>query len=150
MASNRETCERYAKALVDRDWRTISSLLHDDYIGEFPQTGEVIRGRANFEAVYSNYPTELPDGEVLQLAGEADPEVVVSTAMGFGVPMMTVMSGSDSFTVAGKNTYPDGSVFHVIAIVHLKEGKIHRESIYWAPPDEAPAWRSRWVELAAE
>ena len=39
-----------------------------------------------------------------------------------------------------------GQVFHGAAILELRDGKIWRDTRYFAEPFEAPAWRSQWVE----
>lgn len=38
------------------DFAAAGELLHDDYLGEYPQTGERIRGRANFVALNAAFP----------------------------------------------------------------------------------------------
>ena len=41
----------------------------------------------------------------------------------------------------------DGRPVHVVAIVAFGDGKVVRETHYFAEPFEAPGWRSRWVEM---
>ncbi len=48
--------------------------------------------------------------------------------------------------VEGVNDYGGGQVFHVVAVFELKDGKIWRDTRYYAEPFEAPGWRARWVE----
>jgi len=43
-----------------------------------------------------------------------------------------------------------GQVFHVADIVEFRDGKIWRETRYYAEPFEAPAWRAQWVERMEE
>ena len=40
----------------------------------------------------------------------------------------------------------DGRLFHYVSVVELGDGKMWRDTRYYAEPFEAPAWRSRWVE----
>jgi hypothetical protein len=37
-------------------------------------------------------------------------------------------------------------VAHGIHLLELKDGKVIRETDYFAPPFEAPEWRAKWVE----
>ncbi len=37
-------------------------------------------------------------------------------------------------------------VSHVADIVEFKDGKIWRETRYYAAPFDAPKWRAKWVE----
>ena len=42
---------RMAKAMNDRDFQAYEALLTDDYVGEYPQSGEVIHGPKNARAI---------------------------------------------------------------------------------------------------
>jgi hypothetical protein len=42
--------------------------------------------------------------------------------------------------------YADGSLFHGVSILELRDGKIARETDYFAEPFDPPQWRSQWVE----
>jgi hypothetical protein len=43
-------------------------------------------------------------------------------------------------------TYPDGALYHCIALVELRDGQIWRETVYWAEPFDAPDWRRPFVD----
>ncbi len=59
---NRDTLERYRQAFFERqDIDAIDNLMHDDYVEEFPQSGERIRGRQNARSVLENFPGGLPN-----------------------------------------------------------------------------------------
>jgi hypothetical protein len=40
----------------------------------------------------------------------------------------------------------EGCVFHSAVIFELKDGKIWRDTRYFAEPFEGPEWRAQWVE----
>ena len=42
--------------------------------------------------------------------------------------------------------YGGGRVFHYVSMVELKDGKMWRDTRYYAEPSEAPEWRAQWVE----
>jgi hypothetical protein len=46
----------------------------------------------------------------------------------------------------GVNDYGEGRVFTVVAIFELKDGRIWRDTRYYAEPFEAPQWRASLVE----
>jgi hypothetical protein len=98
---------------------------HDDYVMEMPQSGERIRGRENMRefqrsfADYSNPPTIL-------------------------LRRVTVRDGL--WILEGVNDYGEGRVFTVVAIFELKDGKIWRDTRYYAEPFDAPQWRADLVE----
>ena len=51
--------------------------------------------------------------------------------------------------VEGRSDY-DGRIYHIANILEFREGKIIRETRYYADPFEAPAWRAQWVEPIEE
>lgn len=59
-----------------------------------------------------------------------------------GPPTITVrrMVGSGDVWVV------EGRIYHVVNIIEFCEGKILRETRYYADSFEAPAWRTPWVE----
>ena len=57
------------------------------------------------------------------------------------------MSGEgDHWVVQGTSRYPDGTDYHIVAILELRDGKIFRETDYFGPSFPAPEWRRQWVE----
>jgi hypothetical protein len=91
---------------------------------EIPQSGERIVGVQDRLAVYEAMPL-LPTITPRRLLSRDD-VVVAEAAMDY-----------------------DGAVYHVALIFELEDGRIKRETGYWANPLEAPEWRSKWVERIA-
>jgi hypothetical protein len=118
---NRDALERYFKAFERRDLDAFAELFHDDYVEEYPQSGERIRGKQNARAVNENYPG-LPSliNRSYNISGN------------LGVMEMTLEY--------------DGDRVHACEIVEFEEGKIKRARTYFAEPFEAPQWRAQWVE----
>jgi hypothetical protein len=52
--SGREVVERYMRA-IPGDFDTVAALRHPDFVLEFPQSGEVIRGHGNWHAAHERY-----------------------------------------------------------------------------------------------
>ena len=46
--------------------------------------------------------------------------------------------------------YPDGTVVHGVSRVEFRDGKMWRETRYYAEPFEVPAWRAAWSKPVAE
>ena len=46
--------------------------------------------------------------------------------------------------------YADGTVAYGVARVEFRDGKIWKETRYYAEPFEAPAWRAQWVQRMEE
>lgn len=105
------------------DFKAAGEFLHDDYILEWPQSGERIRGRANFVAINENYPAHGRwEFSIHSIVAEGDQAV----------------SDVD---------ITDGTIqARVITFSTIRDGKIWRQTEFWPDPFEPGAWRARWVE----
>ncbi|MDQ2934183.1 MAG: nuclear transport factor 2 family protein [Chloroflexota bacterium] len=142
MNASRAIFERYMAALNRRDLATLAELLHPDFEDFYPQSGELTRGAANLQAMIANYPGEYQDlGQDRVIGGE---DRFIST------PLFTVLrvEGSDDvLTGVQRARYPDGSIWFIVVIAELRDGRIYRTQSFWAPTFDPPAWRAQWVEL---
>jgi len=121
--NNKQIVENFWLTMATNDFYASAGLLHDDYILEWPQSGERIRGRDDFAAINTNYPA---GGKwrftIHQIVSEAD--VVVSDV-----------------------TATDGKMIgRVITFSTIRDGKIWKQVEFWPDPFEAPAWRAQWIE----
>lgn len=116
---NRLKLERYLQGALDAEQEY--EIRHEDVVIDMPQSGERIRGRDNMKAMQDAYP--------------GPPQVTVRRIVGSG----------DVWVVELRSDY-SGRIYHVVNIIEFREGKIIRETRYYADPFEAPAWRAQWVE----
>lgn len=105
-------------------------LRHPDYVMEMPQSGERVRGRDNMLAFQRTLQENFGQPPAIQ-------------------PRRVVGAG-DVWVVEGRADYGGGRISHVANIVEYRDGKIWRETRYYAQPFEAPAWRAQWVERIEE
>jgi hypothetical protein len=56
------------------------------------------------------------------------------------------LAGGDLAALEVELRYPDGSRYLGVSIVELRDGKVARETDYFAQPFQAPQWRAQWVE----
>ncbi len=140
--NTREIVDRYAKALETTDLDALATLLHDDYLEEYPQSGERIHGSANLRAMMANYPGGVPlSGRVDHVVGTEDRWVLSPS-----YTPMRIDGNGDHYTAVAHVIYPDGSDWHVIQLIQMKDGKIYRVTSFYAPEFEAPDWRAPYVE----
>ena len=145
MADNRRVVEQYIEGRKTQDWEAVGALHHADFTSEFPQTGELIPSHDKWVAIYSRFEGGLPEAEADEVHGGSE-AVHVVTPLPMMTPVITVVGSGDTFTVTGKAQYSNGNEYYIIAILQLKEGKILKETLYWAAPTAAPEWRSERVE----
>jgi ketosteroid isomerase-like protein len=118
---NRQTIERLWQLLEKQDWNAAGELLHDDFVQEWPQSGERIRGRDNCMAINQNYP---------------------------GFPTQTrgrILAAGDLATSEVTLNY-GGNIYRGVSIFEFRDGRVVKETDYFAQPFKAPGWRSQWVE----
>ena len=140
--NTREVVDRYSRALEAQDLDAVIATLHDDYIEEYPQSGERIRGAANLRGIMSQYPGGEPRAsKVEQIIGAED-----SWVMSPSYTPMRVEGSGDQYTTVAHIIYPDGSEWHAIQLIRLRDGRIHRVTSFYASPFEAPDWRAPFVE----
>lgn len=143
---NRRVVERFAEALAANDFDAQDVLVHEDYVGRWPQSGEVIRGRENRRAVLENYPGgEGGLGASAERIVGTDDQFITGPSWN----IIHLAGSGDELTITGRLTYPNGEVWHFATLLTLREGKIWRQVEYFAPPFEAPAWRAPFVEVEA-
>jgi ketosteroid isomerase-like protein len=118
-----QVAEAVWKALEAGEWDAASSHLQDDFVQEWPQSGERIVGRDNAIAVNQNFPGGLPT-----------------------MRFRRTLAGGDMAVAEVELTYPDGSRYLGVSVVELRDGKIAKETDYFAQPFQAPQWRAQWVE----
>jgi ketosteroid isomerase-like protein len=115
--------EKLWKALQAGDWETAGGYLHDDFVQEWPQSGERIVGRDNAIAIEQHFPGGLPT-----------------------MRFRRTLAGGDLAVLEVELTYADGSRYLGVSVLELRDGKVIKETDYYAHPFQAPEWRARWVE----
>jgi ketosteroid isomerase-like protein len=119
--NEREVRELFFERLEHLSAEAEYELRHTDYVMEMPQSGERIRGRDKmraFQEAYPNPPTITP---------------------------RRVVGSGDVWVIEARSDY-GGQIFNVAMIVEFRDGKIWRDTRYYAEPFEPPGWRARWVE----
>ncbi len=71
-AENRATVERLWSAFDAREFERAAEELHDDFVAEWPHSGERIRGRDNFIAVNREHPEPWISVNVSRIVAEGD------------------------------------------------------------------------------
>ena len=114
---------RFVEAINTGEMEPFDALYQDDVTIEWPQSGEVIRGKQNIRELRLAYPTP-PKATLRRIVGHGDL---------WAIEML--------FDYAG-------DPFHTIVIHEYRDGRVERETCYYAAPFEAPSWRAQWVEPA--
>ena len=141
---NRRIVERYIAALPD-GFDELARLRHEEFVEEWPQSGETIRGHANYRAIHERYPGGTPETESRRLVGSEDRWVMTPSF----TPIRIVGAG-DTYTAVFSAMYPERGAQWIVAIIELRDGKVIKQTTYFAQPFEAAAWRAAWVDRNPE
>src|SRR5512143_1942728 len=126
-SSSRDIVVGFWQAMQSNDFRAAAQWLHDDYVLDWPQSGERIRGRDNFAAINEQYPA----------AGR------------WQFTINRIVAEGDQ--VVSDVTVTDGQIVgRAITFSTVRAGKIVHQVEYWPDSFEAPAWRAQWVEYGGE
>lgn len=139
--TNEDVVRAYTRAIVANDGDAMARLRDPDWTCDYPQSGELIRGHANDRAIADDYPGGLPEVDPGRIVGSEDRWVVTPS-----FTFERIAGSGDTWWVEGVARYPAGSVWHVVSMYRVRDGRIHREVTYWAAPFDPPAWRAAWVE----
>lgn len=119
----RAIVERFWASMAANDFRAVGEMRHDDYVLDWPQSGERIRGRANFVAINERYPA----------AGR------------WTIALLRLIA--DEGGVATEVTVSDGvRADRAVTYSELRDGRIVRQTEYWSNGVEAAPWRAKWVD----
>ena len=117
MGDTMEMAAAFEGVLKTGDFGRMNELIQewaaDDFVQEWPQSGERIRGRENSMAINQNYP---------------------------GFPKQTMgrtVAGGDLVTSEVTLNY-GGEIYHAVSIFQFKDGKITKETDYFSQPFDAP------------
>jgi ketosteroid isomerase-like protein len=111
--------QEYGKAMAE--------MSSDDIVQEWPQSGERIRGKANIAKMNEGYSA--------------------NTGTAPKATLRRVLKPGDAWIIESTIDYGDGTPVSAVSIIELgADGKIARETDYFANPFEAPEWRKQFVE----
>lgn len=121
--NNKQILENFWAAMETNDFYAASRLLHDDFILEWPQSGESILGRDNFAAVNTNYPSE------------GRWHFTINHSMAEGDMVVTDVTATDGKIIGRAITFST-----------IRDEKIWKQVEFWPDPFEAPEWRAQWIQ----
>ena len=142
--SHRLKIDRFFECINRRDLDGLREVVHEEFVQEWPQSGERIRGLANVREVLTNYPG-LPDIDIRKVHGSEDRWLLTP-----GYTLLRVTGSGDQYTTEQLLHYPSGEQWHAVSIFEFHDGKIVEQTSYFAAPFPAAEWRSQWVETMEE
>lgn len=119
----KQIVRQFWDTMATNDFNAAVQLLHDDFVLEWAQSGERIRGRENFAKINSAYPA----------SGKW--RFTIHTLIAEGETVVSDVSVTDG-----------ARQDRAITFSTIRDGKIWKQVEFWPEAFEAPAWRVAWVE----
>lgn len=127
---------RFREVIDQQLWDRLGEVFHADALIEYPQSGERFRGLRNIRGQFENYPDMTPGNSELR-------EVIGGTTYVL-TPSYTVIGvegSGDRGAAILRVRYPDQSLWWIVNLYELSDGRITRTRVFFAPEFEAPDWR---------
>ena len=121
--------EQQIRAALDQHWaasdandfETEHRIYQEDAVLEYPQSGELTRGRRNIQGQRESQPSNKR------------------------FTIRRIVGGGDLWITEFILSY-DGKPSYTVSIMEFNGVKVARETQYFADPFPAPAFRAQWVE----
>ena len=123
--------DAYATGDMQRFSEMMSEMVDENTVVEWPQSGERMRGAANIMGANENYGDKTGTSPTAKLR--------------------RILKPGEAWVLQSTIDYGDGTPVSVVSIIELgPNGKVARQTDYFANPFPAPEWRSKWVERMEE
>ncbi len=143
--TNQDVVQRYVQSTVAADLELQTMLRHRDWSVTWPQSNERVVSEDAYIQIIHNYPGGAPTSRINRIAGSEDRYVVTPSGT-----VARVAGAGDFWVGEWEVSYPDGVIYLCVDLMELRDERIWRETVYWAPRFDAPAWRNQWVVPAAQ
>ena len=117
----RAALDQHWAASDANDFETEHLIYRDDAVLEYPQSGELTRGRSNIQGQRESQPNKKR------------------------FTIRRIIGSGDLWVTEFILTY-DGNPSYTVSIMEFSGVKVARETQYFADPFPAPAFRAQWVE----
>ena len=117
----RAALDQHWAASDANDFETEHLIYLEDAVLEYPQSGELTRGRRNIQGQRASQPSKKQ------------------------FSIQRIIGGGDLWVTEYILTY-DGKPSYTVSIMEFRGDKVAREKQYFADPFPAPAFRAQWVE----
>ena len=136
-ADHRRLFEGFSSVLNRHAWDRLGQYFEADAVMVYPQSQERFSGLANIQAQYELYPNLGTDMTEVE-------DVVGGTTYAL-TPMYTIVGiegTGDRGTAVIRVRYPNETRWWAILLYELRDGRMSRARVFFAPEFEAPEWRA--------
>ncbi|HEX7172344.1 MAG TPA: hypothetical protein VF365_07050 [Candidatus Limnocylindria bacterium] len=136
VATNEEFARRYIEAGARNELDALEQMRTPDWQLRWPATDELVPSSAAYRTIHENFPGGFPRFDEIRVAGPEDRFLLTPA-----YTIVRVAGTGDLWLAEARVRYGDGSEWCLAKVLELRDGKVHRETDYWAPVEEPPLWR---------
>lgn len=134
---NGQLARRYIEAGARNELDALEGMRTPDWQLRWPATNELVPSSAAYRTIHENYPGGFPRFDDISVAGPSDrylltPAYTVVRVAGIG----------DLWLAEARVRYADRSEWCMAKVLELRDGKVYRETDYWARVEDRPEWRT--------
>ena len=108
-----------------------------DWQLRWPATNELVPSSAAYRTVHENYPGGFPRFDDVTVAGPSDRYLLTPA-----YTIVRVAGAGDLWLAEARVRYADRSEWCLAKVLELRDGKVYRETDYWARVEDRPEWRA--------
>jgi ketosteroid isomerase-like protein len=107
-----------------RDWDGVGELVAEDFVLDWPESRERIRGRQNFVELNRHYPE------------------------GWTIEVLQILSDGNRVVSEIRVPHTEVGLHYASSFFEVEDGRLAGGREYWVKEldEDPPAWRAQWVE----
>jgi hypothetical protein len=139
--TNEQLAWRYIEAGARNELDALEEMRTPDWQLHWPATDELVPSSAAYRTIHESFPGGFPRFDGISVAGPGDRYILTPA-----YTIVRVAGTGDLWLAEARVRYADGSEWCLAKVLELQDGKVHRETDYWAPAQEPPEWRIGMTE----
>lgn len=143
-ATTEQFALRYIEAGARNELDALEAMRTPEWQLRWPATDELVPSSATYRTIHENYPGGFPRFDGISVAGPGDRYLLTPA-----YTVVRVAGTGDLWLAEARVRYADGSEWCMAKVLELRNGKVHRETDYWAPVQEPPEWRASMTNRLA-
>ena len=135
-ATNEALARRYLEAGARNELDDLEKMRTSDWQLRWPATDELVPSSAAYRTIHEHFPGGFPRFTDIRFAGPDDRYLMTPA-----YTIVRVAGAGDLWLAEARVRYRDGSEWCLAKALELRDGRVRRETDYWAKVEERPGWR---------
>ena len=144
-ATTEQFALRYIEAGARNELDALEAMRTPEWQLRWPATDELVPSSATYRTIHEQrIPAAFPASTASVSPAPGDRYLLTPA-----YTVVRVAGTGDLWLAEARVRYADGSEWCMAKVLELRDGKVHRETDYWAPVQEPPEWRASMTDRLA-